>query len=69
MQSSAVKSVGTGGRAPSRVGKRSVTIYLELDAVKQLRSIGVNEDHTLQDLMIEAVNMLFKGRGKAETAK
>jgi hypothetical protein len=69
MQSSAAKSVGASGRAPSRVGKKGVTFYLEPDAVKQLRSIGLDEDHTLQALMIEAVNMLFKSRGKAETAK
>ena len=69
MQSSAAKSAGTSGRAPSRVGKKGVTFYLEPDAVKQLRSLGLDEDQTLQGLMIEAVNMLFKSRGKAETAK
>lgn len=52
------------GRAPSRVGKKGVTVYLEPDVVKQLRGIGLNEDKTLQALMIEAVNMLFKSRGK-----
>ena len=52
------------GRAPSRVGKKGVTVYLEPDVVKQLRGIGLNEDKTLQALMIEAVNMLFKNRGK-----
>nr|WP_156790771.1 ribbon-helix-helix domain-containing protein [Rhodobacter sp. SW2] len=46
-----------------------MTFYLEPDAVKQLRSLGLDEDQTLQALMIEAVNMLFKSRGKAETAK
>jgi len=69
MQSSAPSSVRTSARAPSRVGKKGVTFYLEPDAVKQLRSVGLEEDHTLQALMIEAVNMLFKSRGKAEIAK
>lgn len=61
-----------GGRTsppPSRAGKKGVTFYLEPDAMKQLRSIGVEEDATLQGLMIEAANMLFRSRGKAEIAK
>lgn len=57
------------GIAPSRIGKKGVTFYLELDAVKQLRTMSINEDTTLQALMIEAANMLFKSRGKAEKAK
>lgn len=57
------------GQPPSRVGKKGVTFYLERDAAKQLRTIGVTEETTLQALMVEAVNMLFKSRGKAEFAK
>jgi len=60
---------GRTGQPPSRVGKKGVTFYLEPDAMKQLRSIGVDEDATLQGLMIEAANMLFKSRGKTEIAK
>lgn len=54
---------------PSRAGKKGVTFYLKPDAMKQLRSIGVEEDATLQGLMLEAANMLFRSRGKAEIAK
>jgi len=60
---------GRTGKPPSRVGKKGVTFYLAPDAMKQLRSIGVEEDATLQGLMIEAANMLFRSRGKAEIAK
>ncbi|MGC9271855.1 ribbon-helix-helix domain-containing protein, partial [Acidiphilium sp.] len=60
---------GRTGQPPSRVGKKGVTFYLDPDAMKQLRGIGVEEDVTLQGLMIEAANMLFKSRGKAEIAK
>jgi hypothetical protein len=56
-------------QAPSRVGKKGVTFYLKPDAMKQLRSLGLDEDSTLQGLMIEATNMLFQSRGKAEIAK
>lgn len=64
------KSKGSGtSQPPSRIGKKGVTFYLEPTAMKQLRGIGVEEDATLQKLMIEAANMLFKSRGKAEIAK
>ena len=64
------KPKGSGSsQPPSRIGKKGVTFYLEPDAMKQLRSIGVEEDATLQGLMIEAANMLFKSRGKAVVTK
>lgn len=69
MRTSAAKSNVTAGRAPSRMGKKGVTFYLQPEVVKQLRTIGLQEDKTLQTLMIEAANMLFKSRGKAEIAK
>lgn len=69
-RSSATKPAVTRlGQPPSRIGKKGVTFYLEPEAVRQLRTLSVNEDTTLQALMIEAANMLFKSRGKAEIAK
>jgi hypothetical protein len=65
---SATKQKAPGIQAPSRVGKKGVTFYLKPDAMKQLRGVGLDEDNTLQGLMIEATNMLFKSRGKAEIA-
>ena len=67
--SSATNATARSGVAPSRIGKKGVTFYLEPDAIKQLRTISVNEETTLQALMIEAANMLFKSRGKSEIAK
>ena len=69
MSSTGAKSAETGARPPSRIGKKGVTFYLQPDAVKELHSIGLEEDRTLQALMIEAVNMLFKSRGRAKTTK
>ena len=66
---SPAKPLVISARAPSRIGKKGVTFYLEPDAVKQLRRIGLDEDKSLQALMIEAANMLFKSRGKNEIAK
>jgi hypothetical protein len=57
------------GQPPSRVGKKGVTFYLEPDAMRQLRMISLEEDMTLQALMIEAANMLFLSRDKAGIAK
>jgi hypothetical protein len=70
LKSQAVKVTSSRtGQPPSRIGKKGVTFYLEPDAVKQLRTLSIDEDTTLQALMIEAANMLFKNRGKAEIAK
>ena len=54
---------------PSRAGKKGVTFYLKPDAMKQLRSIGLEEEKSLQALMIEATNMFFRSRGQKEIAK
>ncbi len=55
--------------APSRMGKKGITFYLEPSAVKELRTISVEEETSLQALMIEAANMLFKSRGRAQIAR
>lgn len=68
----AAATEGAGSRSkppPSRAGRKGVTFYLLPAATKQLRTIGLNEDASLQKLMLEATNMLFKSRGKAEIAK
>lgn len=53
----------------SRAGKRAVTFYLEPGVFKELRTLSVEEGTTLQVLMIEATNMLFKSRERAEASK
>lgn len=60
---------GVTGRLPSRIGKKGVTFYLHPDAMKQLRSLGVEEDATLQGLMVAATNLLFRDRGKTGIAR
>lgn len=64
-----VQLVRQSSMPPCRVGKKGVTFYLEKDAMMQLRTIGLKEERTLQSLMIEATNKLFKSRGKDEIAK
>ena len=55
---------GRATRPPSRVGKKGVTFYLQPVAVKQLRRLSVEEDTTMQALLVEATNMLFRSRDK-----
>ena len=55
-------------RAPSRRGRKAVTIYLDTAAHRQLRMLGLETDRSGQDLLVEAVNDLFQKHGKARIA-
>ena len=55
-------------KAKTREGKRVVTAYLAPEALKQLQRLALDEDSTLQDLMVEAVNDLFAKRGLTRLA-
>ena len=48
---------------PSRRGKRRVELWLSPDAKKQVKHIAVDEEKSQEQLMAEALNMLFKSRG------
>lgn len=45
---------------PSRKDKRHIGGYFSDDVYKQLRILGIERDMTMQDLMAEAFNALFK---------
>jgi hypothetical protein len=51
--------------APSRQGKRVATVYLEPEALKQLHQIALDEEASLQSLLIEGVNAVFAARGRS----
>ena len=53
-------------RPPSRRGLRSVAVYLPPEAHKQLRLLAVNQDRSLQDLAIEALDDLFQKHGNPD---
>lgn len=55
-------------RAASRVGKRLVTAYVEPMALKQLQLISVEEETTIQALLIEGLNAVFAARGRTRMA-
>jgi hypothetical protein len=46
-------------RAPSRVGKRVLSIYLDPLAWRQLRDLALDLDTSTQALGEEAINLLF----------
>lgn len=58
---------GNAGRPPSREGQRAVTLYVSPETHKQLRLLGVEQGASVQDLMTEALNDLFKKNGRSLT--
>ncbi len=59
---------GKGKLPPSRQGKKALTGYFEPEVLKQLKVMAAAEDTTIQALMTEAINDLFKKRGKPHIA-
>ena len=55
-------------RAPSRRGRKAVTIYLDTAAHRQLRMLALEQSRSVQDLMTEATNDLLQKHGKARIA-
>ena len=56
-------------RPPSRRGLKSMAVYLPPEAHKQIRQIALNEDTSLQDLAVEALDDLFQKRGLPRIAR
>ncbi len=54
--------------AKTREGKRVATVYLEPEALRQLKKIGFDEERTVQDLLIEGINAVFEKRGLSRIA-
>jgi hypothetical protein len=50
------------GRSGAREGAKHIGGYFAPEVSKQLRSLAVAEDTTVQDLLAEALNMLFQSR-------
>ena len=54
--------------AKTREGKRVATVYLEREALKQLSRIALDEDTTVQALLVEGINAVFQARGLSRIA-
>jgi hypothetical protein len=55
-------------RPSTRVGKRAAVAWLEPEAVKQLGIMAIQEETTVQDLLAEAIDLLFAKHGKHRLA-
>lgn len=60
--------IETAAAARSNNNRKGQTLRLTVDAWKQLKHMATDEDKTAHDLMTEAVNMLFRDRGKPPIA-
>jgi Antitoxin-like ribbon-helix-helix len=54
---------------PGRVTRVAITGFFEKPVKKQLRTIGLEHDKTLQDLLREAINDLFAKYNRPEIAE
>lgn len=60
---SAVETLTESGLPPSREGKRRLEVWLSPDAKKQVQRIAVDEEKSQEQVMAEALNLLFEARG------
>ena len=58
-------AIAPSPRPPSRKGQRAVTTYTNPEAHKQLRLLSIETGDSLQELMTEALNELFRKHGKS----
>ena len=54
--------------APSRKGKRSVAGHFTPEVARQLRVLAAEADRTVQDLLAEALNDLFRKHNRSPIA-
>lgn len=54
--------------SPSRQGKRIISAYFKPEVGRQLRMLAIEQDASVQALMEEALNDLFRKHGKSAIA-
>ena len=54
--------------APSRQGKRGIVAYVDPLAIRELKILSADQDRSMQDLFIEAINDLLVKHGKKPIA-
>jgi hypothetical protein len=59
----------SGYTAPSRRGKKAITGYYDPAVRQQLAVLAAEEDRSQNDLLAEALNMLFERHKKSPIAK
>ncbi|MFC3230386.1 ribbon-helix-helix domain-containing protein [Marinibaculum pumilum] len=58
----------SGSRAPSRVGRRMIAGHFEPEVSQQLRILCAQHDLSVQDMLREALNDLFRKYGQPPIA-
>ena len=56
-------------RPPSRQGKRIVSTYVDQDAWMQLRMLNLRTGRSTQELMVDAIDLLFQQHGLNRIAR
>lgn len=46
--------------APSRAGKKPITGFFDPEVSRQIKKVALDKDKTMQDLLQEAINDLFR---------
>jgi hypothetical protein len=55
-------------KAPSRIGKKTIAGHFDPSVSRQLRRLALEEDSSIQELLREALNDLFRKKGKPPIA-
>lgn len=63
------QDAGARYTAPSRIGKKAVTGYFDPAVRQQLAVLAAEEDRSQNDLIAEALNMLFERYRKSPIAR
>ena len=56
----AIRSTPPAATRPSRVGKKGMLIHIDPELSRRLKHLAVDEDKTLQQLGVEALEMLLE---------
>jgi hypothetical protein len=56
-------------RPDSRRGKKTIAFWADIAAARQLRRLAADEDRTVQDLMLEALDDLFRKKNLPRIAQ
>ena len=65
----AEKRVTAKPKASTRRGTKQVSGHFEPTVLRQLKQIGLDEDMTVQELLGEALDLLFQSRGRPTIAR
>lgn len=55
-------------KAAAREGRQFAAVHVKPEVIKQLKMLGIQQDKTIQSLMVEAINELFQKYGVSRIA-